>query len=255
MANQQFQLSGKVALITGGGTGLGKSFSRDLAAAGATVILCARRVDKLQETCAEINASGGNAYAVAMDVTNAQSVEEAFEQASEYGVIDIVVNNAGVVATEPLHLMSEEVWDGVLNTNLKGAWLVAKAAASRLIEQQHSGSIINIASILGTAVQKGTGPYGASKAGLIHLTKIMAAELAKYNIRVNSLAPGYVSTELADDFLDSAIGQALTKKIPQRRLGSPEEMSAMLLMLASDASAYTTGANFIVDGGLSLSPL
>jgi len=255
MVDSNFDLAGKTALITGGGTGLGKTFSKDLAAAGATVILCARRVEKLQETCNEIIANGGRAYAIAMDVTSAQSVADGFESAKQYGHVDIVVNNAGLVATQPLHLLDETEWDVVLNTNLKGAWLVAKTAAQALIKAEKPGSIINIASILGTAVQKGTGPYGASKAGLIHMTKIMAAELARYQIRVNSLAPGYVSTELADDFLESPVGQALTKKIPQRRLGSPEEMSAMVTMLASDVSAYTTGANFIVDGGLSLSPL
>ena len=253
MTDSIFDLTGKMAVITGGGTGLGKQFAHVLSKAGATVVLCARRVEKLEEAVAEINDAGGKAHCCAMDVTDAASIAAAFDQAERYGQVSILINNAGMVAEPSLLKLEEETWDLVQATNLKGAWMVGKEAASRMIANNSSGSVINIASILGIAVQKGTGPYSASKAALLHLTRDMAVEWARYGIRVNSIAPGYYSTDMAEAFLESSPGKALLKRIPQRRLGSVEDLSGTILLLSSDASAYMTGSCITVDGGLSLS--
>ena len=247
-----FDLDGKTALITGGGTGLGKHFAQVLSSAGATVILCARRIEKLQQTADEISAAGGSGYCYPMDITDAHSVAAAFEQAQAHGVVSILVNNAGRVAEPSLLELDEETWDNVQATNLKGAWLVAKEAVARMIASENSGTVINIASMLGIAVQKGTGPYSASKAALLHLTRTMALEWARYGVRVNSIAPGYYLTDMAEEFLESAAGQAMVKRVPQRRLGEVQDLSGAILLLASGASAYMTGSCITVDGGHSL---
>lgn len=247
-----FDLSGKNALITGGGTGLGRHFAEVLSRAGATVILCARRVDKLQQTVDAINADGGRAFCYPMDVTSQSSIADAFEQAAVHGAVDVLINNAGTVAEPSLLKLDEATWDGVQATNLKGAWMVAKEAVNRMVAAGIPGRVINIASILGVAVQKGTGPYSASKAALLHLSENMAVEWARYGVTVNSIAPGYYATDMAEDFLESPKGQALIHRIPQRRLGSLQDLSGAILLLASDASAYMTGSCITVDGGLSL---
>ena len=252
MSDSIFNLAGKTALITGGGTGLGRHFATVLAGSGATVVLCARRVEKLQQTADEINAGGGKAFCYPMDVTDAASIAAAFEQAGKHGVVSILVNNAGTVTEPSLLKLDEAAWDSVQATNLKGAWLVAKEAVSRMVDAGTPGTVINIASILGMAVQKGTGPYSASKAALLHLTRSMAVERARYGVRVNSIAPGYYATDLADEFLESPAGQAMLKRIPQRRLGNVEDLSGAILLLASAASAYMTGSCITVDGGHSL---
>ncbi|MFK7733871.1 MAG: SDR family NAD(P)-dependent oxidoreductase [Pseudomonadales bacterium] len=252
MITELFDLSGRTALITGGGTGLGRQFAKILAEAGATVVLCARRVDKLQATAAEIQQSGGQALCFAMDVTDADSISSAFDQIGKQVPVSILINNAGMAAEPMLLDVSEEEWDQVQDTNLKGAWLVAKEAAKRMIDQGVGGSIVNIASALGIAVQKGTGPYSASKAGLLHLTRNMAVEWSRYGIRVNAIAPGYYATDIADEFLNSERGQAMIKRIPQRRLGDVEDLSGAILLLSSDAGAYMTGSVVTVDGGHSL---
>lgn len=245
-------LEGQIALVTGGGTGLGRQFALALSAAGAVVVLCARRAEKLARTAEEIHAAGGRARCVAMDVTSAASVRAAFDQACVDGVPDVIVNNAGLSCDRMLLDVGEDDWHAVLDTNLKGPWLVACEAARRLIAAGKPGSIINIASILGSATQKGTAPYGASKAGLLHLTRDMALEWARYRIRVNAIAPGYFSSDMADSFLDSEQGQAMVRRIPQRRLGSAGELNGALLLLASAAGAYMTGTTITVDGGQSL---
>lgn len=255
MNDSIFDVNDRVALITGGGTGLGKHFATVLAKAGATVVLCARRADKLQQAVDQIEMAGGKAFCYSMDVTDAASISEAFNQAQTHGVVDILVNNAGTVAQPSLLELDELTWDSVQNTNLKGAWLVAKEAVTRMIEHQTSGTVINIASILGVAVQKATGPYAASKAALLHLTKNMALEWARYGIRVNSIAPGYYATDLAEEFLETPKGQAMLKGIPQRRLGDVKDLSGAILLLASDASAYMTGTCITVDGGHSMSQI
>jgi NAD(P)-dependent dehydrogenase (short-subunit alcohol dehydrogenase family) len=228
MTDSIFDLTGRTALITGGGTGLGKHFAEVLSGAGAVVILCARRVDKLQQTVDEINSGGGQAYCYVMDVTSEASITEAFDQAAAHGTVDILVNNAGTVAQPSLLELDEATWDSVQATNLKGAWMVAKEAVTRMVDKETSGSVINIASILGIAVQKGTGPYSASKAALLHLTENMAVEWARYGVRVNSIAPGYYATDLAEEYLESPQGQAMLRGIPQRRLGNDEYMSGKI---------------------------
>jgi NAD(P)-dependent dehydrogenase (short-subunit alcohol dehydrogenase family) len=188
-----------------------------------------------------------------MDVANAESVTEAFRRCADIGPVDVLINNAGVAAEPSLLDLSEQEWDQVIDINLKGAWLVARAGAQQMIDHGRGGAIVNIASVLGSCVQKGTGAYAAAKSGLIHLTRAMALEWAKYSVRVNAIAPGYYHTDMAAGYLDSESGQRLLKRIPQRRLGNPKELDGAILMLSSSASAYMTGSIVTVDGGLSLS--
>jgi NAD(P)-dependent dehydrogenase (short-subunit alcohol dehydrogenase family) len=253
MKNTPFDMSGETVMVTGGGTGLGRRFASVLAGAGARVVLCARRVDKLEEAVESIRSGGGEAHCIPMDVTSSDSVDEAFSQCLAIAPVTVLVNNAGIASGAMLLDMEEADWDSVVDTNLKGSWLVARAAARQMIASQRAGSIINIASVLGSCVQKGTGPYAAAKAGVLHLTRAMALEWARYQIRVNAIAPGYYRTDMAEEYLDSPAGQQLVKRIPQRRLGDPAEMDGAMLMLASSASSYTTGSVVTVDGGLSLS--
>ena len=253
MKDTPFDMTGETVLITGGGTGLGKQFATVLAAAGAQVILCARRVDKLEETVAQLRDQGADAHAITMDVTSSESVTASFQQCLAIAPVTVLVNNAGLAGESMLLAMPEEEWDSVVNTNLKGAWLVARAAAQQMIDHEHSGSIINIASVLASSVQKGTAAYAAAKSGVVHLTRAMALEWARYGIRVNAIAPGYYRTDMAEGYLDSPAGQQLLKRIPQRRLGDPAEMDGAILMLASTASRYMTGSMVTVDGGLGLS--
>jgi NAD(P)-dependent dehydrogenase (short-subunit alcohol dehydrogenase family) len=247
-----FDMRGRRVLITGGGTGLGQRFAHTLAAAGASVILAARRADKLEQTASSIRAAGGDAHCLTMDVTSAASIAQGFATIAASGPLDVLVNNAGAAADKSLLDIGEAEWDVVMDANLKGAWLAARAAAAAMIANGTGGAIVNIASILGCAVQKGTGPYSAAKAGLLHLTRTMALEWARHGIRVNAIAPGYYRTEMAADFLDSPAGQRLRDRVPQRRLGNPEELDGAILLLASSASSYMTGSVITVDGGLSL---
>lgn len=246
-----FRLDGRLALVTGASTGLGLHFAEVLAAAGAVVVLAARRVDKVQAEAARLCAAGAKAHYVALDVTDAQSVQTAFADAEieAGGPIDILVNNAGVSGDSFFLNVEEEEWDFVLDTNLKGPYLVAREMARRLVAAKQPGSIINIASILGFRVAAVLAPYCASKAGLVHLTKAMALELARYGIRVNAIAPGYVETDINQGYFDTDPGQKMLARIPMRRLGEKQELSGPLLLLASDASAYMTGSVIEVDGG------
>jgi NAD(P)-dependent dehydrogenase (short-subunit alcohol dehydrogenase family) len=249
---QVFSLQGRTALITGGGTGLGKEFALTLSAAGARVILAARRVDKLRETAALIEGEGGQVMTVAMDVTDAASVRQAFAQIGTDSPADILINNAGIIGTPSLLEMSEAEWNRILATNLTGSWLVAKEFVSALVSKTQAGSIINIASLLAVSAQKGTAPYAASKAGLIQLTRSMALEWARYGINVNAIMPGYYATEISEDFLTTDAGKQLLKRVPLRRLGNPADLRGVILLLASSASAYMTGSVITVDGGHSM---
>lgn len=245
-----FKLRGKTALITGASGGLGGHFARTLTAAGARTILAARRLDRLGELAREIEASGGDALVVGLDVTDGSSVEAAFDEAqAAAGGVDILVNNSGVAIGRPAVDIEEGDWDRVIDTNLKGAWLMARAFARRAIERGSGGSIVNIASILGLRVAKGVAPYSASKAALEHLTRSLALEWARHGIRVNAIAPGYFETEMNQGFLDSDAGQATLKRIPLRRAGDVAELDGALLLLAGDASSYMTGSTLVVDGG------
>ena len=247
-----FDLSGKTALVTGAGTGLGRRFAEVLAQAGATVVLAARRREPLESAADTIRAAGGVAHCVPLDVSSAQSVQSAFDALEQVGPLDVLVNNAGIAGVGALLDLPEDDWDTVLNVNLKGAWLAARAAARAMIKRATQGSIINVASVLGSAVQKGTGNYPATKAALLHLTRSMALEWAKYGIRVNALAPGYFLSELSAGFLATEAGKAMVKRMPMRRLGEPAELDGALLLLASAASSYMTGSVITIDGGLSM---
>jgi NAD(P)-dependent dehydrogenase (short-subunit alcohol dehydrogenase family) len=253
---ERFGLQGRRALVTGASSGLGRHFALSLAQAGASVIVAARSVDKLAETVAEIETAGGKAFAVRLDVTDPASVTSGFDQMeASGGPVDVIVNNAGMAVSRPLLEQTEADWDTVLDTNLKGAWLVAQEAARRLVAAKRPGSIVNIASITGERVAGGVAPYCTSKAGVMHLTRAMALELARHGIRVNALAPGYVQTELNRDFLASEAGERLKSRIPQRRFGMPDELDGPLLLLASDAGAYITGSILFADGGHLVSSL
>lgn len=251
-----FDLTGRHALITGAGSGIGKHAASVLAAHGARVSLCARRLDKVTTAAAAIAADGHAAHALAMDVTDGAGVAAGIEAAaSRFGPVDILINNAGVVGDKSLLDMPEDEWDRILDTNLKGAWLCAREVAKRLIAAGRGGAVVNIASVLGFAVQKGTGPYAASKAGLLHLTRAMAAEWARYGIRVNALAPGYIQTDMVDAFLTSERGKKLLAGVPQRRAGTVDDLTGALVLLASEGAAYMTGTVVTVDGGISLGTL
>jgi NAD(P)-dependent dehydrogenase (short-subunit alcohol dehydrogenase family) len=249
--NPCFRLDGHRALVTGASGGLGLHFADVLAAAGAHVVLAARRTDKLQAEARRLRAAGFKAHCVALDVTDAASVKDAFAdaEAEAGGAIDILVNNAGVSGHSFFLKLQEAEWDAVVDTNLKGAYLVAREMAQRLVAANTPGSIINIASILGLRVGGSVAPYCASKAGLIHMTKAMAFELARNRIRVNALAPGYIETDFNRDFFESEVAQKMIARIPFRRLGLKDELAGPLLLLASDAGSYMTGSVIEVDGG------
>ncbi|MCO5159084.1 MAG: glucose 1-dehydrogenase [Aquamicrobium sp.] len=246
-------LNGKTALVTGASSGLGRHFAGVLAGQGARVVLAARRPAALEAARAEIAAAGGTASTVALDVTDPASVEAAF---AEIGAApDIVVNNAGISDNQPALEMDAAMWDRVVDTNLKGAFLVAQAGARALRDAGKGGSIVNIASILGHRVAGNVSAYAASKAGLVQLTKALALEWARHGIRVNALCPGYIETDLNRDFFASDAGKALIRRIPQRRLGQPAELDGALLLLASDAGSYITGTALVADGGHLVSSL
>lgn len=254
--NDLFSMQGKLVLVTGASSGLGKHFAQVLANAGATVLLSARNVEKLQQVLGQIQASGATAHAVAMDVSNSASVKNAMAQiVKQYGVPDVLVNNAGQSIAKPMLEQTEEDWDQILDTNLKGCWLVATELARALAAAGRSGSIVNIASILGERVGGAVGPYAISKAGLVQATKAMALELARYSIRVNAILPGYVATDMNSEFLASELGDRLRKRIPTRQFCELSDLSGPLLLLASNAGAGMTGACVAVDRGHLVSAL
>jgi NAD(P)-dependent dehydrogenase (short-subunit alcohol dehydrogenase family) len=254
--SKTFDVAGKTVMITGASAGLGRHFARVLAAGGAKVALAARRRDRLRALMTELEGAGHHAVAVEMDVTSGQSIREAFRCAADgLGPIDITINNAGVSIVKPALEMPETDWDQVMNTNLRGAWLVAQSAAQALVAAGRGGSIVNIASILGLRTIGQVAPYNAAKAGLIHLTRVLAMEWARHNIRVNAIAPGYIETEMNSDFWSTPAGKRLIERIPQRRIGKPEDLDGALLLLASDASAFITGSTIVVDGGHTVNTL
>jgi NAD(P)-dependent dehydrogenase (short-subunit alcohol dehydrogenase family) len=254
--SKRFDLSGKVALVTGASSGLGVHFARTLASAGASVAIAARRADRLASLQAELENAGSKAAAVELDVQSGKSVGAAFDAAENaLGAIDIVVNNAGISIVKPALDMPEEDWDAVVDTNLRGAWLVAQTAGRRWVAAKRAGVVVNIASILGLRTIGQVAPYNASKAGLIHLTRALAMEWARHDIRVNAICPGYIETEMNSDFWKTPGGQRLIERIPQRRIGQPEHLDGALLLLASEAGTFMTGSVLTVDGGHTVSSL
>lgn len=249
-ASNLFDISGKVAFVTGASSGLGDHFARTLASSGATVIVGARRMERLQALVADIERAGGKAFAVPLDVTDAASIAAAFAQATRLAAApDIVVNNAGVAQTKPAMDLTEADWRQVMDTNLDGAWRVAQASAKAMTGAGKGGTIINIASILGLRVASSLLAYTAAKAALIQATQALALEWARYKIRVNAIAPGYIETEINAGFFQTDAGQVMVKRVPQRRIGQASDLDGALLLLASEASAYMTGSTLVVDGG------
>ena len=248
-----FSLAGRVALVTGASGGIGLHAAGVLHAAGASVVLAARRHGLVAAEAARL---GPRAAAVTLDVTDAAGMEAAMEAAAApFGPCDILVNNAGIAVTRKLLEQSDDDWDSVLATNLRGAFLVARAVARRLVAVGRPGAIVNVTSILARRTAGGVAPYAAAKAGLEQLTRAMALELARHAIRVNALAPGYVASELNRVHFATEAGQAMLRRIPQRRLGTLDDLTGPLLLLASAAGAHITGATLVVDGGHSIGAL
>jgi NAD(P)-dependent dehydrogenase (short-subunit alcohol dehydrogenase family) len=245
-----FSIAGEVAIVTGASSGIGRYFAEVLAAAGAKVALAARRRELLGEVVSGIEAQGGTCLATACDVTSSDSVA-AMLAAAETGLgpLSVLVNNAGVVVSKPFFEHSEADWDHVVATNLTGAWRVARAFAGHLVDRGRPGRIVNITSVLASHTIARVPSYLAAKAGLEHLTRAMAMELARYGILVNALAPGYVETDFNREFLHSEAGQRLAARVPLKRVGRVEDLGGPLLFLASPASAYMTGAVIAIDGG------
>ena len=249
-----FDLTGQCAIVTGASRGLGRHFALTLTRSGAQVALAARGISRLQDAVEEIEEFGGCAVAIQVDVTDGKSVEACVATAEkELGPINILVNNAGIAVTKSLLEHVEEDWDSVLDTNLKGGWLMAQEVTRRMIHCEQDGSIINIASVLGERGISQLPGYCASKGGIINLTRAMAVELAPHRIRVNAIAPGYIETDMNREFFATQAGQRLIKQIPQRRLGQTEDLDGVLLLLASNASRYMTGSVITIDGGQSAS--
>jgi 3-oxoacyl-[acyl-carrier protein] reductase len=245
-----FDLNGRVALVTGASSGLGLRFAEVLADAGAAVALVARRADRLAAVKARIEAAGGRALAIAADVLDRDSMTRAFDTAEQaFGTVTILVNNAGVAHANRALEMPEAEWRRVLGTNLDAVFFCAQEAARRMLAAGKGGAIVNIASVLGFGVSKGTAAYSVAKAGVIQLTKALALELAFKGIRVNAMAPGWIVTELNRDYLLSERGAAIKREIPVGRFGEERDLDGVLLLLVSDAGRFIAGTTIVVDGG------
>ena len=257
-----FDLTGKIALVTGASSGLGARFARVLAANGAQVVLASRRVERLKELRAEIESDGGAAHVVAMDVTDLASIRSAVAHAeTEAGPIDILVNNSGVSTTQKLVDVTDEDYDFVFDTNTKGAFFVAQEVAKRMIARSRGSAndalprqarIINIASMAALKVLSQIGLYCMSKAAVVHMTKAMALEWGRYNINVNAICPGYIVTELNEQHWETEAGRKLVSLLPRKRLGQAQDLDGLLVLLASEQSGFINGAVIAADDGFAL---
>jgi len=249
-AAEIFDLHGRVALVTGASSGLGLRFAQCLAENGAAVALVARRPERLEALAAQIETAGGKAVPIAADVRDHAAMQKAFDLAERaFGTVTILVNNAGVAHAGRAVEMPEEEWRRILSTNLDAVFLWAQEAARRMLAAGKGGSIINIASVLGLGVAKGVVAYATAKAGVIQMTKALALELAFKGIRVNAIAPGWIVTDLNRDYLATEAGAALKREIPIGRFGEERDLDGPLLLLASDAGRFVTGATIVADGG------
>ncbi|WP_299973037.1 glucose 1-dehydrogenase [uncultured Pseudoteredinibacter sp.] len=251
MSLPQFSLDGRNALVTGASSGIGRCLALGLAEAGANIIVAARRQERLAELVQEIEARGGKALAVSMDVTNKDSIQSAYDQAeSTFGTVDVIVNNAGVADAKNFLKIDDESLDFVMDTNFKGVWHVAQEGAKRLVAADKPGSIINIASVLGITAKYGQSAYCASKGAVVQLSRSMALDLMANNIRVNAIAPGWFKTEINTAYFDSPAGQEYVTRMPAKRLGKLEELVGPVILLASDAGSFITGTVLPVDGAI-----
>jgi NAD(P)-dependent dehydrogenase (short-subunit alcohol dehydrogenase family) len=256
---RSINLEGKVAMITGASSGLGKRFAQVLSQAGAKVVLASRRVERLKELRAEIEASGGAAHVVSLDVTDYQSIRSAVAHAeTEAGTIDILVNNSGVSTTQKLADVTPADFEYVFDTNTRGAFFVAQEVAKRMIMRGNVGGpkpayrIINIASVAGLRVLPQIGLYAISKAAVVHMTKAMALEWGRHGINVNAICPGYIDTEINHHHWSTEQGQKLISMLPRHRVGKPEDLDGLLLLLAADESSFMNGAIISADDGFGL---
>lgn len=246
---QLFDLSARHVLLTGASSGLGRHFARTLTRAGARVALCARSTDKLESLAEEIRAEGGRCEVYALDVRNRDDIRACVAAAEAVAPIDVLVNNAGIAIPKAPQKLTDEQWDTVYETNLRGPWVLAQEVIKRRLEDGRGASIINIASVLGIRAIGHLAPYSAAKAGLINLGRDLCVDLATTGIRVNALAPGYFTTEMNDEWLQTPAGDRLRNRIPAKRFGDPAELDGALIYLASDASRYMNGNLMTVDGG------
>jgi NAD(P)-dependent dehydrogenase (short-subunit alcohol dehydrogenase family) len=255
---RSINLEGKVALITGASSGLGKRFAHVLSGAGAKVVLASRRTERLKELRAEIEASGGAAHVVSLDVTDYQSIKSAVAHAeTEAGTIDILVNNSGVSTTQKLSEVTPADFEYVFDTNTRGAFFVAQEVAKRMMMRSKGAHkppfrIINIASVFGLRVLPAVGLYSISKAAVVHMTKAMAQEWGPQGINVNAICPGYIDTEMNHHLWSTERGQKLTSMLPRHRVGKPEDLDGLLLLLAADESQFMNGSIIAADDGLGL---
>ena len=254
----KLDLSGRVALVTGASGGLGAQFAKTLSRAGAAVVLASRRMDKLKELRAQIEAGGGAAHVVELDVTDLASIKSAVAHAeTEVGPIDVLINNSGVSTTQRLQNVAEDDYDFIFNTNVKGAFFVAQEVGKRMLARSRGSApggftgarIINIASMAGLRVLPQIGVYCMSKAAVIQMTKAMALEWGKHGINVNAICPGYIDTEINHHHWETEQGKKLVQMLPRKRIGKPEDLDALLVMLASPQSHFVNGAVIAADDG------
>jgi NAD(P)-dependent dehydrogenase (short-subunit alcohol dehydrogenase family) len=251
-------LSGRVAFVTGASSGLGARFATTLSRAGAAVVLASRRVEKLKELRARIEGEGGDAHVVELDVTDHGSIKAAVARAeTEVGSIDILVNNSGVSTTQRIQDVAEEDYDFIFDTNVKGSFFVAQEVGKRMLARSRGaapgsftgGRIINVASMAGLRAMPQIGVYSMSKAAVVHMTRAMAIEWGRFGINVNAICPGYIDTEINHHHWDTEQGKKLVQMLPRKRVGKPEDLDALLVMLASDQSHFVNGAVIAADDG------